>query len=42
MKPEVLCTILFGTIAAVIAIATMIQNFLQRSRGMLEACDIAP
>jgi hypothetical protein len=34
MKHETMYTVIFGTLAAIIAIATMIQNSLQNPRGM--------
>lgn len=34
MKHETMHNVIFGTLAAIIAIATMIQNFLQNPRGM--------
>ncbi|KAI0109071.1 hypothetical protein GGR51DRAFT_569969 [Nemania sp. FL0031] len=32
MSPEIMYTIIFGTLASVIAIATMIQSYLQRQQ----------
>lgn len=35
MEPDIICTIIFGILAAVLTVAAMLQNFLQRpSRGI--------